>query len=110
MSNRKSFKVTEKEYMFLQRMKTLSAEDKQRLRLKNIESNKRIIKQRSREINFKKEQIKKKELLEKHDGYLDGKKPFWCLENEIDELEIQIEGLEEQIKGAKEEYDKENAM
>ena len=103
----KKHTVSEEDYKFLQRMKVISKEDKQRLRLLSIESNNRKIIQKQREIDFKRDQIENGVSLEKHTDFVDEKKPLWYLENEKETIEAQIEQLEEEKKYAKEEYDKE---
>ena len=104
---KKPYTVSEEEYKLIQRLKLFSKEDKQRTRLLSIKKNKRQIKQKQREVEFKKEQIKNKEVLEKHVDFVDGKKPMWYLQNDIEDIEAQIEELEEQSKYAQKEYDKE---
>ena len=100
------FKVNEEDYKLLQRIKAVTLEDKQNLRLENIEINKRKINQFKRLIKHKEDQIYKKESLEKHEGYLDDKKPLFMLQNEIEEIQAQINQLERANKNSKEEYDK----
>ncbi len=122
------FKVNKEEFLFLQKIKNLKAkgiseedilqldrskeitkENMQRQRLQTIKLNKVKIKQFQRMIDYKKEQIKNKEFVEKSEAFVNGKKPEFMLQNEIEEIETLIENLEELNKTTQEEHDK-NAM
>ena len=106
MSNRKGFKVTEEEYKFLERMKAITKEDKQRNRLKTLKNNNNQITKLQRSIDARKEQIKDGMPLEKHELFLDGAKPLWYVQNDIDTDEVQIEELKEMNQAVQEEYDR----
>ena len=120
------FKIDEKEYQFLQkvrnlkakgfteedilqldRLKEISKEVKQKERLIQTEQYEIQIKIKQREIDFKKRELEKSESLEKHEAFTDGKKPLFMLESDIDKLEFEIKGYKELSKLAKEEYAKE---
>lgn len=51
----------------------------------------------TRDLNSKKAQIKSGESLEKYDGYVDGKKPIWMLENDCDLIQAQIDEMNKAI-------------
>ena len=105
----KRFKVTKEEYMLLQKTKKgleLSEEQIERGRRENLELNEMRIKQFNRMIQFKRDQIKNQKQLEAHADFADNKKPFFMLENEIDQLSIEIKKCNENIKNTKEEDDK----
>ena len=106
MSKRKSFPVTEDEYNQIQRMKAIKIENVQNERKGTIELNKRRIKHNERAIQHKKDQIKNNTSLEKEESYLDNKKPFFMLQNEIEILEIQNIQFNDSIKNLQEEYEK----
>ena len=59
------------------------------------------IKNLEREVTYKKAQISAKELKEKSDVYLSGKKPEFFLQNEIDEITLQIDKLRDTEKNIK---------
>ena len=103
---RKSFKVDEADYKLLQIIKNVNEEDKQRNRLISIETNTRRAKHIQRAIDYKNNQLKEGESLEKHEHTLDGKKPLYIIENEIEESLAQIKQLEEANKFTQEEYNK----
>ncbi len=100
------FKVNEEDYKLIQRMKSLSDEDKQRNRLFGIKRYKIQIKQQERAIEYKRKQIKEKNSLEKHADFLDGKKPLFMLESDIEQLQFDIDNLKVVLKSAEEEYEK----
>ena len=105
MNERKTKKVTEKDYAALQRIKAYSEEDKQRNRLETIETNSRHIKHMERARDHKKGQVKEGVSVEVHPGYKDFK-PIFMLENEVEEIQSQIEQIKKINKTAQEEYDK----
>ncbi len=102
----KKYEVDAKDYAILQTIKAMSKEDKQRTRLESIKINNMKIKQKEREVEYKQVQLKNKEPLEKHDGFIDGKKPLFMLESDIDLIQYDINQLKESNKVIKEEYDK----
>ncbi len=106
MNERKTEKITKKDKLMLDRMNSLSENDLQYQRLKNIEQYELQKKFKNREIDFKKEQIKKGESLEKHESFVDGKKPLFMLESDIERIYFEIGSLDDMIKGAREEYEK----
>jgi len=106
MNERKTERVSKKDKLRLERMDTLSEDDLQYQRLKSIKQYEIEIKIRQREIEYKKVQLEKKESLEKHEAFLDGRKPLFMLESEIDKINFDIQGFEDMIKGAREEYEK----
>ena len=104
---KKPYTVNEEDYKLLQRLKTISKENKQRLRLLSIKTNKTKIKQKQREIDFKQKQLKEEKCVEKHESFVDGVKPLFMLKSDIENIEAEIEQFEEESKYAQEEYDKE---
>lgn len=106
MNERKTERITKKDKLKLDIIDNLSKEDMQYQRLKSIEQYEIEIKIRKREIDYKKEQLEKKESLEKHEAFVDGKKPLFMLESEIDKIVFEIVGFDDMIKGAREEYEK----
>ena len=122
---KESFKVSEKEYKLVQqirnlkekgftdedilqldRSKEISKENIQKTRLETIKVNTRRIIQVKRDVEYKRMQLRKEESLEKDDRYVDGKKPLFILENDIEETEANIKQIEEINKITQEEYDK----
>ena len=122
----KPFKVNEQEYQLIQqirnlkekgftdedilqldRNKEISKENMQKMRLETIKMQEMAIRQKEREIKYKKDQLYKKESLEKHDDFFDGKKPLFMLESDIEKIEYEIRGIKESIKTIQEESDKE---
>lgn len=103
MSNEKT--VSKEDFALLQTIKAISKETKQRVRLQTIKINELKIKAIKREIVFKKAQLKKKESLEKHEAFIDGKKPLFMLKSDIEKIEFEINDLEEVNKSTQEEYD-----
>ena len=103
---RESFKVNEEEYKLLLRLRDIKKEEMQKNRLDTIKMNTRRIGHYERVIEDKQNQVNKKDSQEKHENYLDGKKPLFMLQNEIEELEANIEQLKEINKNNQEEYDK----
>ncbi len=106
IKNLKEKGFTDEDILQLDRNKEISKEEKQRGRQIAIEINKRRIKHYKRTIEHKTDQIYKKTPLEKHEGYKDELKPFFMLQNEIEEIEAQIEQMEEVNIAAQEEHDK----
>ena len=96
---------TEKDIKDLKRLRDIKHEDKQRNRLETIEQNNRKIKYAEREIEHRQSQIDKRISLEKHENYIDGKKPLFVLQSDIDETYNQIDQLKEVNKYAQKEYD-----
>ena len=105
MSNRKSFKVSEEEYKKLQRMKAIDAENTQKNREITIRKNNLSIKQYERMISDKNTQINQKNYTEATESFVDGKKPAFMLQNEIDELNESIIALKEVNDAIKAEYE-----
>lgn len=104
--NLKEKGFTDEDILQLDRSKEINKESMQKTRLETIKVNTRRIKQVRRDIEYKQLQIKKGESLEKDDRYVDGKKPLFILENDIEETEANIEQIEEQNKIIQEEHDK----
>ena len=104
--NLKEKGFTDDDILQLDRNKEISKETMQKTRFETIILTTRRIKQVKRDIEYKRMQIKEKKSLEKDDRYVDGKKPFFMLQNDIEETEAQIEQMEESIKTIQEEYDK----
>ena len=103
--NLKEKGFTDDDILQLDRNKEISKETMQKTRFETIILTTRRIKQVKRDIEYKRMQIKEKKSLEKDDRYVDGKKPFFMLENEIEELQGQIDQLKEISKFAQKEYD-----
>lgn len=106
MSNRKSFRVTEEEYKQIQHQKEINIENLQKDREIGIKTNKMRIIQMTRELEYRKDQIKKEVSLEKHEDFVDGKKPLFFIQNEIDNAQMNLERLTESTKELEEEYEK----
>ena len=104
--NLKEKGFTDDDILQLDRNKEISKETMQKTRFETIILTTRRIKQVKRDIEYKRMQIKEKKSLEKDDRYVDGKKPFFMLQNDIEETEANIEQMEESIKTIQEEYDK----
>ena len=102
---KKEIKISEEDFKILQRVKETNPEDKQRIRLETIKANKRRVIQFGRMIKDKKEQIKDKIYKEKSETYIDGAKPDFILQNEVEDIESHIEQLKEVTKKTQEEYD-----
>ena len=98
--------VSKEDFALLNLIKSRDFEDKQRGRLQTIKVNKRNIKAKDREIIYKRNQLKEKKSVEKHEAFLDGKKPLFMLESDIDRINEEIEQLKEINDFAQEEYDK----
>lgn len=105
MGDRKTFKVSKEDYMMLSRIKSISKESKQYERLRTIKQYEMRIEGMKREILYKKGQISSGESNEKVEVYLDGKKPLWYLQNDVDQLEFEIVGLKDAIVKIKKEYE-----
>jgi len=103
---KETFKVSEEDYKLVQRLKTIHKEDKQYNRLRSIEFNGLMIKRKEREIVFKQNQLQDGISLEKKEEFVDGKKPLFMLESDIESIEHDIKGLRDITKAAQEEYDK----
>lgn len=101
------FKVDEKDYKLIQRLKAIRTEDKQYNRLRSISLNELKIKGLEREEEFKRKQLKEGKCVEKHEGFIDGVRPLFMLNTDIERIEYDIKNLKEVIKATKEEYDKE---
>ena len=111
--------LTEEEYLFLLpkeeystlksakiRESALNKENTQYQRRTQLARNNLKIRQWKREVDFKEKQLDKKELLETHEGFKEKVKPFFYLENEIDDLKQKISEVEEQNKYIIEEIEK----
>ncbi|MHA1827937.1 MAG: hypothetical protein ACTSX6_04735 [Candidatus Heimdallarchaeaceae archaeon] len=114
MSERKTFKIDKDEFALLQRAKAREGElaKEQRIydRKNQLELNKIRIIQHNRQISDKKAQIETGNLRETHEGFKDGVKPVYWLENEIDEIEHQIDILKDSIKKLEEEQKKDGGL
>lgn len=75
-------------------------------RIKEINIARMKIKQFQRDIEFKQKQIENGKSLEKHDGYLDGAKPIFYLQNEIDQLMFHLQENKSRIRNLKKEQKK----
>ena len=102
------YQVSEMEYKTIQMLKQISKEDKQRQRLILMEANLRKVAQTNREIDYKQKQFDSKEVTEKHDSFVDGKKPLFYLQNDIEDLKAIIKELEFNYKRLEEEYKKDS--
>ncbi len=102
----KKYEVDAKDYAILQTIKAISKEDKQRTRLESIKINNMKLKQKEREVKYKRRQLEKNEPLEKHEDFIDGKKPLFMLESDIDLIQYDINQLKESNKVIQEEYNK----
>ena len=101
------FKVNEEDYKLLHRVKATSPEQKKKDREETIKLNTRRVKHFNRVKDHKQKQVNENKSLEKHEAYIDGKKPIFMVHNEVEEIQAQIEQLEEQIKLIQEELKKE---
>ena len=104
--NLKEKGLTDEDILQLDRNKEISKENMQKTRLDTIKITIRRIKQVKRDIEYKRMQIKENKSLEKDDRYVDGKKPFFILENDIEETEANIRQMEESIELIQGEYDR----
>jgi hypothetical protein len=97
---RKTFKITADQYKLLKNAEARESksfkEQIKRAREKQIKHLHTKILQSEREIAFKKEELKGG-IKEKHPDFLDGKKPKFFIENDIDELELAISDYKQQI-------------
>ncbi|KKL25566.1 hypothetical protein LCGC14_2404020 [marine sediment metagenome] len=106
--NLKEKGFTDEDILQLDRSKDITKENIQKARLDGIEINKMQIKIKEREIAYKKAQLEKKESLEKHDDFVDGKKPLFMLESDIEKIQFDLLQIEEINEATQEEYDKDN--
>ena len=106
--NLKEKGFTDDDILQLDRNKAITKENMQKARLDTIKINTRRIKHYKRSIANKQEQIDKKKPIEKEEAYIGEIKPFFMLQNELEEIAANIEQLEEINKLAQEEYDKTN--
>ena len=60
------------------------------------------INQLNRELAFKQEEVNNGVSLEKQDDFIDGKKPIYFIQNEMDQIKFHIEQNETRIKKMKE--------
>ena len=110
-SERKPFRVSLEDYKLLEQAKLketkLYKEQAKRIREKQADHLKSQIVQKKRDIAFKKVELKT-EVVEKHPDFVDGLKPKFFIENDIDELELYIGDCELQLEDLKrsEEEDK----
>ncbi len=95
MDERKTHKVTEKEYNIIRTVQNATPEDKKRQRLETIKVNKMRITQFQRMIDDKKDQIEKEQWREKSESFVVGVKPGFLLQNEIEDIGAHIEKLKE---------------
>ena len=98
--------INAKDFALLQIIKATTQEDKQRSRLDTIKANKRKVIQFGRMIKDKKEQIESKIYKEKSETYIDGAKPDFILQNEVEDITAHMEQLNEISIKIQEEYDK----
>lgn len=101
----KDSNFTIKDIKELKRLQEIKKEDKQRNRLYTINNNKRKITFLERDIKHKQGQISCGVCSEKHENYLEDKKPLFMLDNDIDEINAQIEQLKEVNELTQKEYD-----
>ena len=100
---RKTRKVTEAEYAAFEHSRSeLGKEQAIENRKKTIERTEIQVINWKRERDNKENQIKTGELLEKHEAFLDGKKPLYILKNELSMITQQIRESEEAIEKLKE--------
>ena len=105
LRNLKEKGITDNDIHQLDRNKEINKENMKKMRLETIKLNKSQIKRKEREMEYKKAQLEKKESLEKHDAFVEGKKPLFMLESDIDQINIDIAQIREVNKAAQEEYD-----
>ena len=74
-----------------------------------MDANSKKITQHNREIDYKQNQLNTKIVTEKHDSFVDGKKPLFYLQNDIEDIKAEIKELEFSNLRLKEEYDKDAA-
>lgn len=102
MNERKTKRITEKQYAALKAAEhsqsEIGKEQAEENKKLSIERNEIKIKTWTRERDNKETQIKNKEYLEKHEAFLDGKKPEFILLNEVDIINQQIKEAEEATK------------
>lgn len=107
---RKSFKINEEEYQILQTAKLketkIFKEQIQKQREDELIMQELKITHLRREIKFKQEQLGSGKLLEVHENYIDGKKPKFFIENEIEILDNNISKHRDTIEKIKEEIEK----
>ena len=101
---RKTHKISEQDFAKLQQVKAIEKEDLQHGRLRTIEQHSIQIRMKNREIDFKKKQKKDGESVEKHDAFIDGKKPLFMLDSDIERINFDIDSYIEVIKGASTQY------
>ncbi len=90
----------------VKRQLLLDKEQKQYTRKLLIKTNNMKIKFKRRELEFKRMQIKEKKCLEKHEDFLDGKRPLFMIESDIDKINFDINEYILQIKNLEEEFKK----
>lgn len=101
---RKTRKVTEAEFAAFEHSKSeLGKEQAKENRKKTIERTEVQIANWKREREHKDKQLGETgELLEKHEAFLDGKKPQFMIQNEMDIIDQNIKEAEEGLKKLKE--------
>jgi len=109
--DRKIHKVSEEDFAMLNEAKKRKAGiDKDNIKYQQevtLKNNELTITQHNREIDFKKVQLDRNEMLEKHESFKDDIKPPFYLENEIDALKLKIWDIETKNKYLMEEMKKE---
>ena len=101
MNNRKSFRVDKEQYKKIQVMENTTPEMLKKQREQTIATNELRVRQFQRMIEDKKDQIETKIYREKSENYIDGAKPDFILQNEIEDIEAHIEGLKDVIENTK---------
>lgn len=101
MEQEKKYKITEEEKKLLDLAKIRQTKDyKEQLKEERdiqIGRDELTIKQWTRELKFKEDELKKEEIVEKNEGMIDNlKKPFQ-LENEIEAIKFSIEDKKHKI-------------
>ena len=101
---RKTHKINEEDFAKLQQIKLIETENLQYQRLRTIEHQAILIRNRQRAIDYKRNQIKEGNCKEKHEAFIDGIKPVFMLESDIEQINFEISGFIDVIQGAAKEY------
>jgi len=104
--NLKEKGFTDEDIVQLDRSKEIKKEQMQKMRLETIKVHEMQIIHKGREVKYKQDQLDKRECLEKHDDFVDGKKPLFMLESEIEITKGNITQLKEAVTAIQEEIDR----
>jgi len=109
LTGEKRIKVSEEDWKALQRAKLSESETFKKQLRKNRERELKVQQMRvgqiKREIDFKKKQLADGKSVEKHEAYVDGAKPLFHIENDVEQLSLDLENAEDNIKLIKEAMD-----